>query len=78
MNLFRSEEHAQNWKGFAEAGEKGLISMSDLLTLFSIPYFAAKLDKDYFSRLGDYRMGMVGALKEIGKRNPYWQPQKPK
>jgi len=72
MNLFRSEEHAENWQGFAAVGRAGIISLADLLTIFSIPYFTQRLNGDFIARMKEYHHKMTTVLKEIGKRNPLW------
>jgi hypothetical protein len=76
MNLFRSEEHIRNWKSFAEGTEEGILSLSDLLRLFSGPYFMRRLDKDYVSNMHEYVREMVQAMKEIGKTGPFWKKPK--
>ena len=71
MNLFRSEEHVRNWSGFKADTEEGINKLSDVAGLFSINFFARRLDPDYASHMQEYLMELVGALKEMGS---FWQP----
>ncbi|MBA4394061.1 MAG: hypothetical protein C0407_10955 [Desulfobacca sp.] len=72
MNLFRSEEHVRNWARFDPATSDGIISLADLVKLFSGSYFRRRLDMDWLSRSRDYAREMAGTLKEIGKTGPFW------
>jgi hypothetical protein len=72
MNLFRSEEHIRNWPRFDPASEEGIISLQDLVKLFSGNYFRRRMDQDWVSRSGEYAREMVKTLKEIGKAGPFW------
>jgi len=76
MNLFRSEGHIRNWKSFVEGTDEGILSLSDLLKLFSGPYFRQRLDGDYFSHMHEYVREMIQAMKEIGKTGPFWKKPK--
>ena len=60
MNLFRSEEHIRNWAGFDASAEEGIISLPDLVKLFSGNLFRKRMDPDYISRSMEY-MGEVMA-----------------
>ena len=77
MNLFRSEEHVRNWDGFVAGTEEGIISLADLVTLFSGNNFRRRPDPDWVSRSGEYAFEMVKTMQEIGKTGPFWQPVKP-
>ena len=77
MNLFRSEEHIRNWERFDAESEEGIISLADLIELFSGSYFRRRLDPDWVSRSGEYAMQMVATMQEIGKTGSFWQPVKP-
>ena len=77
MNLFRSEEHVRSWDRFDADSEDGIISLADLVTLFSGNYFRRRMDPDWVSRSGEYAMQMVATMQEIGKTGPFWQPIKP-
>jgi hypothetical protein len=63
MNLFRSEEHVHNFAGFDPATEEGIISLPDLVDLFS----------DYFSS-GLYMDSFIEAVTQLGKKRPFWSP----
>ena len=76
MNLFQSEEHIRNWKSFVEGTDEGILSLSDLLKLFSGPNFGRRLDEDYVSHMHEYVREMVQAMKEIGKTGPFWKKPK--
>ena len=71
MNLFRSEEHVRNWSGYKADTEEGILQLSDLVMLFSVNMFKGRLDPDYVSRLGEYRMELIDKLKKLGS---FWQP----
>jgi hypothetical protein len=70
MNLFRSEEHARNWSGFKPDTDGGIISLADLVTLFSGNYFRRRLDDDWVSRSREYAIELG---KEFAKRGAFWQ-----
>jgi len=72
MHLFRSEEHVRNYPDFDPATEDGIISLLDLVKLFSCQYFRIRLDPDYFSKRLNYRAELTKTLKEIGKGGPFW------
>ena len=74
MHFFRSEEHLRNWAGFNVEKEGGIISLSDLVKLFSVDLFRRRLDPDYISHYQEYMGGFMKRLQEIGKRGPYWLP----
>ncbi len=71
MNLFRSEEHVRNWSGYQADTEEGILQLSDLVMLFSVNMFKRRLDPDYISRIGEYRMELLDKLKNLGS---FWQP----
>jgi len=73
MNLFRSEEHVRNLVDFDPATEGGIISLPNLVSLFSVGHFIRRLDPDYFSR-GQYASDFVAAVTELGKTRPFWSP----
>jgi two-component SAPR family response regulator len=76
MNLFRSEGHVRNWTRFDPATEEGIISISDLVKLFSGPYFRKRMDSDWVSRSREYAREMVATMTQIGKTGPFWQRPK--
>lgn len=76
MNLFRSEEHVRNWAGFDPATVEGIISLPDLVKLFSGPYFRRRMDLGWVSRSREYTREMTATMAEIGKTGPFWQRPK--
>jgi len=76
MNLFRSEEHVQNWARFDPATGEGIISFPDLVKLFSGPYFRRRMDLDWVSRKQEYAREMIATMVEIGKVGPFWKRPK--
>jgi hypothetical protein len=76
MNLFRSEEHVRNWARFDPATVEGIIPLTDLVKLFSGPYFRKRMDLDWVSRSREYAREMVATMAEIGKTGPFWQRPK--
>ncbi len=75
MNLFRSEEHARNWRGFKSGTEEGIIDLSVLVNLFSIDLFTRRLDPDYFSQRKKYGADRAAAWTKIMR--PFWSPKTP-
>ena len=74
MNFFRSEEHIRKWAQFDIRNEEGIISMNDLVKIFSGELFRWRLDPDYFSRMEEYRKERPMILRAIGKTGPFWLP----
>jgi hypothetical protein len=73
MNLFRSEEHVRHWAQYNPASEEGLISLKDLVAVFSTESRRHLLDRNYISRwLPERRRERREALEKIGKAVPYW------
>jgi hypothetical protein len=73
MNFFRSEEHLRNWEGFNEKKKGGIITPSDLMQLFSGPYFTKRRELDYFSHMGEYLADMIASLDSLGNAGTYWR-----
>jgi len=73
MHFFRSEEHLRNSKGFQEAKKGGIIALSDLMRLFSRPYFTKRREPDYFSHSGEYMMDMAATLSTLENAGAYWR-----
>lgn len=76
MHLFRSEEHIRNWKSFEKGTDEGILTIQDLVKLFSGPFFRHRMDEDYFSRMHEYLRGMLQTMKELGKTGPLWKKPK--
>jgi hypothetical protein len=77
MNLFRSEEHIRNWAQFDPESEEGIISLNDLINLFSCELFRRRLEPGYFSRRSMYRGEFWTILAEMGERRSFWLPPNP-
>ena len=77
MNLFRSKEHVQNWKGFKEKTEGGIIPLADMVKVFSGSLFTRRLDPDYVTHFQEYLGELITAMSGIGKTNPFWLPPAP-
>jgi len=71
MNLFRSEEHVRNWRGFKVGTEGGLVQLPDMIKLFSTSFFSKRMDPDYVSHMREYGMENASIQKEMGN---FWQP----
>ncbi len=72
MHLFRSEEHARRWTGYAPESGDGTKPIADIAAFFAIPVFRERLAPDYLLRLDELRQDMPGALARIGKGSPFW------
>jgi hypothetical protein len=72
MNLFRSEEHIKNWKGYQPGTEGGIVALEDLVSLFSLDFTRQRLDTDYVSRSGEYVNGFLSTVAEVAKKIPFW------
>ena len=74
MNLFRSEEHVRKWARFDPSAEGGIISLADLVKLFSESLFRRRMDADYASRFPAYLGEMIGAVGKFAETHPFWKP----
>jgi hypothetical protein len=52
--------------------EGGIISLSDLVKLFSTAPFRKRLEPDYFTHREEYMAEFITTMMEIGKTGPYW------
>ena len=73
MNFFRSEEHLRKWDGFQEKKKGGIIALSDLMHLFSGPYFANRREPNYLSNMGEYAANMIERLDSLEHAGSYWR-----
>jgi len=73
MHFFRSEEHFGKWQGFNEKKRGGIIALTDLMRLFTGPYFTKRREPDYFSHIGDYLVEMIAALDSLKNAGDYWR-----
>ena len=74
MLFFRSEEHLKSWADYDEKNEDGIITLPDLVKLFSVNFFRRRMDADYVSRIPEYMVEFFATLKGIGKTGPFWVP----
>ena len=72
MNLFRSEEHAKNWSGFREEAAGGLLSLADVLTIFSSSNFRERNSGRYISGLADLRAEQIETIRRVTDGHPFW------
>lgn len=73
MNFFRSEEHLRNWEHFTEKKKEGMISLNDLMVIFSGTYFTKRRESDYFSHMGEYGAEMIGKFDSLENAGSYWR-----
>jgi len=72
MNIFRSEEHVRNWSGFKNGTEDGIVTLAEMLHLFSGDIFTRRADPDYVSSRGGYADLFFADLEELAKERPFW------
>ncbi len=73
MNFFRSEVNIDSHTGSEKKKAKGIISLDDLMRLFSGPYFINRRQPDYFSKMGSYLPDMIDTLDTLENAGPYWR-----
>jgi hypothetical protein len=73
MTFFRSEEHLRNWAQFDPSTEGGIISLPDLVRLFSGSYFTRRMDTDYVSKMSEYMNEMAEALQGLENAGSFWR-----
>lgn len=76
MLFFRSEEHLHNWAQFDPAIKEGIISLSDLVKLFSGSFFKKRMDPDYASHIREYGAEIVKDLQKLERAGSFWQLQR--
>jgi len=76
MNLFRSEEHVRAWAQFNDDNVQGIITLQDLVKLFSCELFRKRLEPDYLSRRSEFIGEFWRILSEIAETRPFWSPPK--
>ncbi len=72
MNLFRSEEHARAWEGYGDAAQGGLLSLAQIMEIFSAPYFRERPNGRYISSMKELRGPFMETLKEVTGGHPFW------
>jgi hypothetical protein len=73
MNLFRSEEHAKRWSGYKPEFAAGLLSIEQLMELFSSPVFRHRLSGSYISNLATHYAATAAEFKRITNDDPFWR-----
>ncbi len=74
MNLFRSEEHVQNWSGFQAGTEEAILSVFDIMAILSTPRHSEKLNGHYTSTCADYVNEFIENVKKVTKNVAFWKP----
>ncbi len=74
MNLFRSEEHVQNWSHYDPASAESIMPLANWATVFSGPLCRNRLQPDYLSRVNEYAAELLASLQKLGKAGPFWTP----
>ena len=72
MNLFRSEGHARNWRGFKGEAEGGLLTLPQVLAIFSDPMFRVRGASDYLSQYPALRKGFLRTLAQVTRDSAFW------
>jgi len=73
MNLFRSEEHIRKWARYDPATQEGIVTLEDLVRLFTGDFFQKRLDSNYVSHNQEYFGKFVSAVTDIAKTRPFWR-----
>ena len=73
MNFFRSEVNIASHVGSERKKAGGIISVDDLMQLFSGPYFKNRRQLDYYSKMGSYLPDMIATLDTLQHAGPYWR-----
>jgi len=73
MTFFRSEEHLHNWAQFDPGKLEGIISLPDLVTVFSGSYFKRRMDTDYVSHMLEYANEMAQILPSLKNAGAFWK-----
>jgi hypothetical protein len=77
MNLFRSEEHIRNWAQYDPAAEQGILSLENIVKLFSEKIFQKRLDSNYVSHIQEYFGEVLSVISEMARMRPFWSPPGP-
>jgi hypothetical protein len=72
MNLFRSEEHLKKWSEFEEKTDEGILSLYDIMAIFSTPRHTRKLDKRYVSAAPEYGSLFIKRIEEVTGGSSLW------
>lgn len=74
MNLFRSEEHARRWSGFAADTAAALLSFEDMMRIMSTPRHRERCSGHYVSAAAGYLTAFVERLREVTRGSAFWDP----
>jgi len=74
MNLFRSEEHIRNWARYDPAAQEGIVTLEELVKLFTGDFFQKRLGSNYVSHNQEYFGKFVSAVTETAKTRLFWAP----
>jgi hypothetical protein len=74
MNLFRSEEHIRNWKHYDPAAEQGILSLQNIVHVFSGKFMQKRLDLDYASHALEHFGETLSVISDIARMRPFWNP----
>ena len=72
MNLFRSEEHARNWTGFSEEASGGLLTLAQIVEIFSAEQFRERGAADYLTRYPQLRPKFIETLGRVTQGSAFW------
>jgi len=64
----------RNWSGFQDGTDEGILSLNDLMTIFSTPLHTDKLSKNYVSSISVYKSFFLEKIKEIKGNSLFWAP----
>jgi len=73
MLFFRSEEHLRKWDQIKPDSEGGIISLENLVKLFSGKYFTKRFDKDYVSNMRNYGREFITEIRRIENMGSFWK-----
>jgi len=73
MVFFRSEEHLENWAQYEADKKEGVITVQNLMTVFSNDFFKKRLEPDYVSNLRQYGSEFVTNLQKIENMRGFWK-----
>jgi len=74
MNLFRSEEHVQNWSLYDPDTLEGIMPLADWLAIFSTEGRKHVLDADFISSWRPKRgQERDEVFARLGKSGSFWQ-----
>ena len=74
MNLFRSEEHVENWSQYDPISQESIMPLADWAHVFSGPLARTKLEPDCLSRVPEYMADLFGRLAALGRSGSFWTP----